>query len=121
MARTVRERELQRRRQAQQVGALGLLAAVALPIALFHRVIGAAVGPFRLDLGYLAGYTPWVLMVAGIVLFVPVALSVGRDPGSRFYPRARNAYAGWGVTLYLLGLGLATQVQQLTLGASAGS
>ena len=27
--------------------------------------------------------------------------------------RVRNAYAGWGITLYLLGFGLATQVAQI--------
>jgi hypothetical protein len=56
---------------------------------------------------------PWVLIAAGLAFFVPVAWSAGRDPGSRWYPRARNAYAGWGITLYLLGCGLATQVAQI--------
>jgi hypothetical protein len=42
-----------------------------------------------------------------------VVVSAGRDPESRFYPRARGAYLGWGVTLYLLGLALASQVAQL--------
>jgi hypothetical protein len=116
MARTVKDRELARRRQAQRAGAVGVLAAMALPLLLFHRVIGDVVGPFRLDARYLIGYLPWVLILIGIVLFVPVAASIGRDPRSRLYPRARNAYAGWGICLYLLGLGLATQVQQLAIG-----
>jgi hypothetical protein len=119
MARTVRQREIRQRRQAQQAGALGVLGAIAMPIVLFHRVIGEVVGPFRLDFRYLIGYLPWLLMALGIICFIPVALSIGRTPASRLYPRARNAYAGWGITVYLLGLALATQVQQLTLGPSA--
>ncbi len=52
-------------------------------------------------------------MAAGLVLFIPVALSIGRDPESRFYPRARNAYLGWGITLYLLGFLIAWQVARI--------
>ncbi len=44
---------------------------------------------------------------------VPVALSVGRDPESRLYPRARRAYFAWGTVLYLLGLLLVVQVWEL--------
>ena len=35
------------------------------------------------------------------------------DPEGRFYPRARNAYLAWGLSLYLLGFLLATQVARL--------
>ena len=63
--------------------------------------------------GYLIGWAPWALMAAGIVFFIPVAWSEGRDPEGRFYPRARNAYMGWGVSLYLLGFLLAWQVARL--------
>jgi hypothetical protein len=35
------------------------------------------------------------------------------SPASRYYPRGRKAYLGWGLTLYLLGFALATQVGQL--------
>ena len=40
----------------------------------------------------------------GLAFLLPVALSAGRHPDSRLYPRSRNAYMGWGVSLYLLGL-----------------
>jgi hypothetical protein len=43
-----------------------------------------------------------------------VVATIGRKPGGRFYPRSRNAYAGWGITLYLLGLILASQVAAVT-------
>ena len=50
-----------RRRQARRVGALGLLAAAALPLLLWHRAIGFVAHDFRLDVGYLSG---WVAVVA---------------------------------------------------------
>ena len=40
---------------------------------------------------------------------MPVVVSIGRAPGSRLYPRGRNAYAAWGVSLYLLGIVLAAR------------
>ena len=52
-------------------------------------------------------------MASGVVLFIPYAVSVGMDPDGRFYPRARNAYLGWGISLYLLGFLLAWQVARL--------
>jgi len=78
------------------------------------RVITDIASEFRVDARYfLAELSPWALIVLGIVFLLPVAFSAGRDPESRFYPRARAAYMGWGVTLYLLGLLLASQVAQL--------
>ena len=101
-------------RRARLVGAAGFLAAAALPWLLFGRVIGGIAGEFRVDAHYfLAEWTPWTLMAIGLAFLLPVAWSAGRDPDSRWYPRARNAYAAWGVSLYLLGFGLATQVAQL--------
>ena len=109
-----REREEARRRQAQRIGAAGFLLACVLPIVLWHRVIGAIASDFRFDANYLVtGWSPWILMALGLAFFVPVAISNGRDPEGRFYPKARNAYAGWGITLYLLGFALATQVAQI--------
>jgi hypothetical protein len=110
--------ELARRRQARRVGALGFAAAITLPLVLFHGVIGEVATGFRLDVRYLVGWAPWALIALGLLCFVPVLLSIGRDPSARLYPRARNAYAGWGITLYLLGFGLATQVAQLVAGSS---
>ncbi len=49
-----------------------------------------------------------------LAFLVPVLVATWLDPGSRWYPRARNAYAGWGITFYLLGCALATQVAQIT-------
>jgi len=103
-----------RRRQARRVGALGFLAAATLPFVLWWRALSLVAADFRLDLRYLTGWFPWLLIVLGLAFLIPVALSAGRDPGSRWYPRARNAYAGWGVTLYILGCALAVQVTQIT-------
>jgi hypothetical protein len=106
--------EVARRRQARRVGATGFLLACALPVILWRHVIADVASGFRLDATYLVtGWTPWVLIGAGLVFFVPVAWSAGRDPESRWYPRARNAYAGWGISLYVLGCALATQVSQI--------
>jgi len=104
----------QARRRARRLGAVGFLAAVALPVVLFHEIVGDIASQFRLDLAYLlTEWTPWLLLAAGLVFLAPVAWSAGRDTESRWYPRARNAYAGWGITLYLLGLALAVQVAQV--------
>jgi hypothetical protein len=108
-ARTLRiERE---RRNARMVGLAGLLGAAALPIALWHRAIGMIASDFRLDLEYLVtGWTGYALIGLGLLFFLPVVLSIGRNPEHPLYPRGRNAYAGWGVSLYLLGVALASQV-----------
>jgi hypothetical protein len=109
-----RELEEARRRQAQRIGAAGFVLALTLPILLWHRVIADIASDFRFEVNYLVtGWSPWILMSLGLAFFVPVAVSNGRDPEGRFYPKARNAYAGWGITLYLLGFALATQVAQI--------
>lgn len=110
----VRGERLERaRRRARRVGACGFVLALALPIVLFHRVVQSVAAAFHFDLNYLTAWVPWLLMLLGLVFSLPVAFSAGRDPASRWYPRSRNAYLGWGVTLYLLGFGLATQVAQI--------
>lgn len=87
------------------------------PWLVFHRVLGDVLAGFRLDLGYLlAVLSPWLLIAAGIAFLAPVAWSAGADPEGRFYPRARAAYLGWGLTLYLLGVGLASMIAQLSRG-----
>jgi len=104
-----------RRRNAQLVGLAGFGLAAALPPALWHRAIGAIASDFRLEVEYLVtGWTGYGLIGAGLLFLVPVVVSIGRSPESRLYPRSRNAYAGWGVVLYLLGVALASQVAAVT-------
>jgi hypothetical protein len=89
----------------------GFLGALALPIVLWHRAIGIIATDFRLDVEYLVtGWTGYSLIGLGLLFLVPVVWSIGRNPASRLYPRGRNAYAAWGICLYLLGIALASQV-----------
>ena len=90
-----------------------VLVAIALPIVLWRNVIADVARAYSPHLTYFLGWAPWALMVAGILFFIPVAWSEGRDPEGRFYPRARNAYLGWGVTLYILGFLIAWQVARI--------
>jgi hypothetical protein len=106
-------RDRRRRRQARALGAAGFVLAAVLPALLFHRVILDIAREFRLDARYFLEWAPWVLLVLGLAFLLPVAYSAGLDPDSRHFPRFRRAYAGWGITLYLLGVALATQVAQL--------
>ena len=102
------------RRRARRVGAAGFLLAAVLPVVLWHRVIGGIASEFRLDLRYLVtGWAPWVLMLMGLGCFVAVLARDWRDPDRRFYAPGSGALMGWGVTLYLLGFLLATQVAQI--------
>ena len=123
---TQRDRQLTRaasrrqRLEARLTSTGGLLLAAGAPVLLWHQMIVDTAAEFRFDLAYLVSqWTPWALIAAGVVFYVPVAVSAGSHPESRWYPRARRAYAGWGVTLYLLGLLLAVQVAQL-YGLQAG-
>ncbi len=103
-----------RQRRAGLVGAAVFVLGAAVPWLLWHGVISDIASQFRFSLEYfLSEWTPWVLLALGLICFVPVAWSLGRRPDSRWYPRARNAYAGWAVTLYLLGLGLGVQVAEI--------
>jgi hypothetical protein len=66
---------------------------------------------FRLEPGYLVtGWSGYGLIALGLVLLLPVVVSVERHPDSRLYPRSRNAFLGWGTSLYLLGTALASIV-----------
>lgn len=96
-------------------GAFGWVFAMALvPFALWHRVFADIIISFHWSFGYLVGELgPWLFLLAGAAFMVPVALSAGRDPESRLYPRARRAYFAWGTVLYLLGLVLTVQVATL--------
>ena len=109
------EKHILSRRRARWVGLAGFLAAAALPVLLWHRSISAIASDFRLEVEYLVtGWTAYALIGLGLLFFVPVLVSIGRRPESRLYPRSRNAYAGWGVSLYLLGVILASQVAAVT-------
>ena len=91
-----------------------VLAAVAVPAVLWHDTITAIASAFRLEFSYLVmGWTPWVLMALGLACFIPVAVETLRDPQRRFARRGTGAWSGWGITLYLLGFLLATQVVQI--------
>jgi hypothetical protein len=88
-----------------------LVVLTVVPIALWHRVIGDIIASFHWSLSYAtAELGPWLLLIAGIGFLVPVALSAGRDPESRIYPRARRAYFVWGIVLYLMGCVLVVEV-----------
>ena len=105
-----RRQELSRR-QARLVGLGGFFGAIARPVALWHRAFSIIASDFRLETEYLVtGWTGYSLIGLGLLFMVPVVLSIGRRPESRLYPRSRNAYAAWGISLYLLGIILASQV-----------
>jgi hypothetical protein len=109
------------RRTARLLGWLGLLAGAALPAIVWRRALSAVATDFSWDLTYLVmGWTGYVLIAAGLLFMLPVVISIGRTPESRLYPRSRNAYAGWGISLYLLGCGLSTQVAQIAAGPGDG-
>ncbi|HEU0024089.1 MAG TPA: hypothetical protein VFQ12_05640 [Thermoleophilaceae bacterium] len=85
--------------------------ALAAPVALWHHAMEQMAADFHLDAGYLlTGWTGYGLIALGLLLLLPVVASVGRHPDSRLYPRSRNAFLGWGTTLYLLGTMLASIV-----------
>ena len=93
------------------MGLVGFLCAAALPAVLWHRAIAVVATDFRLELDYLlTGWLGYGLIGCGLLLLLPVVWSAGRRPDARLYPRSRNAYMGWGVSLYLLGFAVAAQV-----------
>ncbi|HVE67404.1 MAG TPA: hypothetical protein VNB64_02360 [Solirubrobacteraceae bacterium] len=109
--RKVPRKDAQARARARRVGFAGFVLALALPVALFHSLVSSIASEFRLDFTYLvAEWFPWVLIAAGLAFAAPVVWSAGRDPHSRWYPRSRNAYAGWASVLYILGMALGVQV-----------
>ena len=93
------------------MGLVGFLCAAGLPVALWHRAMAVVATDFRLELDYLlTGWLGYGLIAGGLLLLVPVVWSAGRRPGSPLYPRWRNAYMGWGVSLYIMGFAVAAQV-----------
>jgi hypothetical protein len=114
-----REQELLRLQRARRVGAVGFAGAIALPVVLWHGTIGDIASEFDLSLNYLVtGWSPWILMLLGLACFVVVAVHDWRDRDRRFYSAGTGAWFAWGITLYLLGFGLATQVAQIAHGIS---
>jgi hypothetical protein len=90
---------------------VGFGCAAALPWALWHRAIGVMASDFRLEAEYLlTGWLGYALIAMGLLCLLPVAWSAGLGPSSRLYPRFRNAYMGWGVSLYMMGFAVAAQV-----------
>jgi hypothetical protein len=113
------ERARRARRNAQLAGVVGFVGAAALPIVLWHDAIALLASDFHIQLGTLiTGWLGYGLILAGLACAIPVMLSIGRAPDSRLYPRSRNALAGWGVSLYLLGMALAVQVAAVASGFS---
>jgi MFS family permease len=103
--------------RAKMFGVVAFLAAVSLPVALWHDSISALAAGYSPSPGYfVAAWTPFCLIGLGLLLMLPVVYSIGLSSYAPTYPRRRNAYAGWGITLYLLGLGLATQVAWIAHG-----
>jgi hypothetical protein len=102
------------RRRARRTGAVGFAAALALPILLWHHVIAAIASEFRLDVRYLVtGWSPWALMAMGLVCLAIAGVIDWRERERRFYGPGSAAWVGWGLSLYILGFALATQVAQI--------
>jgi hypothetical protein len=80
---------------------LAFLCAAAVPMALWHNAIRAIAEDFRLEPGYLTGWSGFALIALGLLIMLPVVVA---------RPRFRNVYIGWGVSLYVMGLALAAQV-----------
>jgi hypothetical protein len=80
---------------------LGFLFAAAVPVALWHHAIARVAEDFRLEPGYLTGWSGFGLIGLGLLLMLPVVVA---------RPRLRNVYMGWGMSLYVMGLALASQV-----------
>ena len=81
---------------------IAFLCAAVVLVALWHHAIGAVAEDFRFELGYLTGWSGFGLIALGLLLMLPLVVSA--------QPRLRNVYMGWGVSLYVMGLALASQV-----------
>ena len=99
------------RRGERILALLALIAAGGVPAFLYHDLLEQVFSSFTLDVGYIAfGASGFTLIALGLLASLPVVLSIGRNPDSRLYPRSRAALAGWGVSLYLLGIMLVIQI-----------
>jgi hypothetical protein len=89
----------------------GLIAAGVAPVYLYRALISDLMEGFSLEFSYIVfGISGFALIALGLLVNLPVVLSIGRDPESRLYPRSRAALAGWGTSLYLLGALLVIQI-----------
>jgi hypothetical protein len=105
------------RRRERAFALAGLIAAGVVPTFLYRDLLSNVVRNFTLDVGYIAfGASGFALMTLGLLASLPVVLSIGRNPDSRLYPRSRGALAGWGVSLYLLGISLVIQIGAIAAG-----
>jgi hypothetical protein len=112
-----RQREIAARRRARRTGAVGFAIAAALPVVLWHRVVADLAAAFTFDLRYLVGgWTPWLLMALGLACLATAGIIDWRQRDRRFYAPGGAAWAAWGISLYLLGFALATQVAQIADG-----
>ena len=111
------QHEVLARRRARRTGAVGFIGALALPIVLWHHVVADIASAFRFDVRYLVtGWAPWLLMALGLVCLATAGIIDWRQRDRRFYGPGSAAWVGWGVSLYLLGFALATQVAQIAAG-----
>lgn len=111
--RTPRKDQEAQRRRSQLTGAVGVLVAAALPVVLWHDVVADIAAVSQFDTMLVAGWAPWVLMALGLLCVVPIAMEHLRNRDRRFHRPGSGAWVGWGITLYLLGFGLASQVAQI--------
>jgi hypothetical protein len=99
------------RRRERWLAVVALVLAGALPAFLYRDLLGKVVSEFSFDANYfIFGASGFALMALGLAASIPVVFSIGRNPDSRLYPRSRGALAGWGVSLYLLGILLVVQI-----------
>lgn len=97
------------------VAAIVLVIAAAAPFAVFHSLIADSASELHMSfLYFVSNWTAWLCVTLAVCCFVPVVVSVRRDPYSRWFirPTTRRAYEIWGATLYLLGIILAVQMSQ---------
>ncbi len=106
-------RDERARRTARWTGAAGLVLAALVPAALWHDVVADIAASSAWEATAVAGWVPWILMTLGLACAIPVWVEDLRDRERRFPRRGTAAWAGWGITLYLLGFALATQVAQI--------
>jgi len=105
------------RGQGRWFSLVSFFVAAVTPVVLFGHVAVLLAAEPKPGVHYLMGWLPWALLLGGLLFLLPVAWSSGRDPDSRWFPRARGAYFGWGTSLYLLGFLVLWQVAEIQANA----